>query len=617
MKKNFLNIPPRADAAPTVIDVREAALKRWIESLPLMDYSRSCDQITEALHDLNCHRVKLPQRIEAMTLLSSRVDKLHKMIPRNFESDTLPLSEKKLESILRPHKLLDECAIGHKIIISDLAADKKLLRKHKKALFFSIVKALHYMSLELIERYLIYRTPEEGTWQDIHKLYGISEKMGVLDIAISGNAAQGEASTSINELYKKILLLSLADMSRLMAGEAETVYNQLAGWSKMTSLSNPDDSFRKGVVVDLGIDAPANHVNSEKPLKFLNGRIFDLSRLLSHMEREIEALGEEGKKGSNMLGARARQAMYIRLHFTWGTHCDRSEAREPIKTPIKLISGLHDCHRGLSGDDVFNPEYDELRFDPNWMNSDLDEKPGLPGEGSLDGLSLVSEEETPWEKEQIAARAASNFSGNRVSRFDENGKNDAWEKIYSNQLAEEGRQKKAAAPLVVTECAQVDTSPGGMAIVCGKHQVGASLAVGKVVAITVTGEEDNWQTGVVRWLIMLPNDDIRFGVQILSDRAETVATKAVRGVGDNGEYFRAMIIPAEDGSPASIIVPAAVYSTNTIVSMVGKSEIKYLSLKTLLNNSASYNQFGFDEVEKPLMADPMKIKTGRRNRRSL
>jgi len=465
------------------------------------------------------------------------------------------------------------------------------------------VKAMNYMSLGLIERFLVYQSPDKGTWHDFHKLFVISEQMGVLNITISGNAARGEESTSINELYKKVLLLSLADMSRLMMGEAETVYKQLAGWSKFTSLSKPDESFREGVVVDLGIDEPANHVLSEKPIKFLNGRLFNLTRLLEHLDGQIDVLTEQSMESKNILSARARQAMYIRLRFTWGVRSERGAVRESINTPVKLITGLHDCHRALSNKKHFNPEHDELRFDAEWNN--VGDSSGV--------LSLVPEEEAPWEKDVIEARAKANLNGNRVSLFDENSRRDAWEKVYSTSMAEQARQENAE--LHEIDCVQVDTSVGGMAIVCDSGQSEASLAVGKVVAIKVASDASRWQTGVVRWLVMLPSHDIRCGVQILSDHAETIATRSIKGAGEDGEYYRSILIPKEGDCPASILVPAAVFSLNTILSVVTTSELKYFKLKELMNNSATYNQFSFDEVERPSMGINLKAKIDR-NRRS-
>ena len=588
---------------PISIEVSEAAIKDWIKALPTLDFAGSCAQMVDLLHDINRHQLDLPERIKTMSLLSTRVDKLHRIMPRNYESQSLPLSEKQLALKKQAQELFEECAIGHKIIVSDLIDNRELLTQNKKALFFSIVKAMNYMSLGLIERFLVYQSPDKGTWHDFHKLFVISEQMGVLNITISGNAARGEESTSINELYKKVLLLSLADMSRLMMGEAETVYKQLAGWSKFTSLSKPDESFREGVVVDLGIDEPANHVLSEKPIKFLNGRLFNLTRLLEHLDGQIDVLTEQSMESKNILSARARQAMYIRLRFTWGVRSERGAVRESINTPVKLITGLHDCHRALSNKKHFNPEHDELRFDAEWNN--VGDSSGV--------LSLVPEEEAPWEKDVIEARAKANLNGNRVSLFDENSRRDAWEKVYSTSMAEQARQENAE--LHEIDCVQVDTSVGGMAIVCDSGQSEASLAVGKVVAIKVASDASRWQTGVVRWLVMLPSHDIRCGVQILSDHAETIATRSIKGAGEDGEYYRSILIPKEGDCPASILVPAAVFSLNTILSVVTTSELKYFKLKELMNNSATYNQFSFDEVERPSMGINLKAKIDR-NRRS-
>jgi len=604
MKKNFLNIPLRVDEPPTAVDVGESAIKEWINALPTLDFAASCVQMVDALHHINRHQVGLAERIKAMSLLSARVDKLHRIMARDYVSQSLPLTEKQLSLKMEAQELFSECAIGHKIIVSDLVENRELLTQNKKALFFSIVKAMHYMSLGLIERFLVYQEPEKGTWLDFHKLFVISEQMAVLDITISGNAAHGEESTSINELYKKILLLSLADMSRLMMGEAEAVYKLLAGWSRYTSLAKPDDSFREGVIVDLGIDEPANHVFSEKPIKFLNGRLFDLTRLLGHLDGQIDVLTEQGMEGSSnkMLSARARQAMYIRLRFTWGVRSERGAAREPINTPLKLISGLHDCHRGLTNKKHFNPERDELRFDAEW--NDVGDTSGA--------LSLVPEEASPWEKDVIEARAEANLNGNRVSEFDENSQRDAWEKVYSTSLIEQARQENAE--LKVIDCVQVDTSAGGMAIVIDSEQSDASLAVGKVVAITIGGEIPQWQIGVVRWLVMLPSHDIRCGVQILSDHVETIAARAIKGAGEDGEYYRSILVPAEGDCPASVLVPAAVFSLNTLLSIVTESELKYFKLKELINNSASYNQFSFEEIDKPNMEINLKAKIDRDRR---
>ena len=604
MKKKFLNIPPRSDDTPISMDVSESAIKAWIVALPTLDFVESCLQMVDLLHELNRHQLEVTERVKVMSWLSARVDKLHRIMPRNYDSQSLPLSQKQLMLKIQAQELFAECAVAHKVIVSDLIDNRALLTQNKKALFFSIVKAMHYMSLGLIERFLVYQSPDKGTWHDFHKLFVISEQMGILDIAISGNAARGEGSTSINELYKKILLLSLADMSRLMMGEAETVYKQLAGWSKFTSLSKLDDSFRCGVIVDLGIDEPANHVFSEKPVKFLNGRLFNLTRLLEHLDGQIDVLTEQGMAGKNMLSARATQAMYIRLRFTWGVRSKRGAVREPITSAVKLISGLHECHRGLSNKRHFNPEHDELRFDAEW--NDVGDTSGA--------LTLVPEEEIPWEKDVIEARAKANLNGNRVSQFDENSRRDAWEKIYSTSVIERARQENTG--LQIIDCLQVDRSVGGMAIVCDSEQSAASLAVGKVVAVSLAGDQSSqWQTGVVRWLVMLPNHDIRCGVQILSNQAETIAARSIKGVGEEGEYFRSILIPEEESCPASVLVPAAVFSLNTILSIVTISELKYFKLKELLNNSASYNQFSFEEIERPNMGINLKAKIDR-NRRS-
>ncbi|MCF6323783.1 MAG: PilZ domain-containing protein [Gammaproteobacteria bacterium] len=604
MKKKFLNIPLRSDDTPNLMEVSESAIKGWIKALPRLDFAASCQQMVVLLRDINRHQLELPVRIMVMSLLSARVEKLHRIIPRNYESQLLPLSEKQLVLKMQAQELFVECAIGHKIIVSDLIDNRELLTQNKKVLFFSIVKAMHYMSLGLIERFLVYQSPDKGTWLDFHKLFVISEQMGILDITISGNAARGEESTSINELYKKVLLLSLADMSRLMMGEAERVYKQLAAWSRLTALSKLDDSFREGVIVDPGIDEPASHVFSEKPIKFLNGRLFNLERLLEHLDGQIDVLTEQSMEGKNMLGARAEQAMYIRLRFTWGVRSERDAVREPINIAIKLISGLHDCHRGLSHKRHFNPEHDELRFDTEWNDG-----------GDTSGvLALVPEEASPWEKDVIEARAKANLDGHRISQFDENSRKDAWEKVYSTSAIEQARQENTA--LQVIDCIQVDISTDGMAITCDSGQSEASLAVGKVVAISVNDvQPPQWQTGVVRWLVMLPDHDIRCGVQILSDHAETIAARSIKGAGEEGEYYRSILIPEEAGSPASVLVPAAIFSLNTILSVVTISELKYFKLKELVNNSASYNQFSFDEVEKPSMGINLKAKIDR-NRRS-
>jgi hypothetical protein len=80
-----------------------------------------------------------------------------------------------------------------------------------------------------------------------------------------------------------------------------------------------------------------------------------------------------------------------------------------------------------------------------------------------------------------------------------------------------------------------------------------------------------------------------------------VATRAVQGVGQGGEYFRALVLSATelDDPDASLIVPGAIYDIGTVLAINSRDAIKYVELTGLLESTRSYSHFRFKVVGTP------------------
>jgi hypothetical protein len=295
--------------------------------------------------------------------------------------------------------------------------------------------------------------------------------------------------------------------------------------------------------------------------------------------------------------------MLRRLASSWGRQSEREHDRHTHLDHVDVVIGLSAAHHHVDGERPFTPELHELRIHTGY---DPETRTTEPGRGSLN-LSLVPLDHEPWKIDDAESRLAAGVTTPRVSSFDADGKTrDVWHKIYAHRGPTESREAETDSFNTLYAVSTWETknrSAQGMALSC-HHSRSLPVRVGEVVAYEPQGSErgkSQWSVGTIRWLRVMEGDTLEMGVMRLSEGARAAATRAVKGAGQGGEYFRSLIIPRDglDSPHGHILTPAAIYDIDTVLAVNLGDRIRYIRLSRLIEATRSFSQFQFELVDTP------------------
>lgn len=186
---------------------------------------------------LEVNNLDLPshERLIFLEQLHSPVIELINKLSKKYEGSSLPIAEDKSKLVDIVNTFWSEMAKGYKIAIDDLSEGNFFTSfiKHKD-LACALYSTLYYLSGQLYSNYMLYSVCSENVWRDIHQVYHFAEKRNLTNKTIKHHLS---LELTIDDLYKKILLFSLANPYHLTVTEMESVWSYLNSWSKYTRLN--------------------------------------------------------------------------------------------------------------------------------------------------------------------------------------------------------------------------------------------------------------------------------------------------------------------------------------------------------------------------------------------
>lgn len=593
MDKLRLEIPRQVSNSIASALAHPARLQNWLEALPLGSASKTGHELLAALHQVNRVALPLTQRyaiLEAMRPhLKDVVDALHKQ----YTTAPIPLPEKPGALADLARALLTEVAYGYKAALLELAV-APTSHATRGALIAATYQAIVHLSQMLVESYSIYAPQPKTLWLEVNQIFRYAERKGFHSVILPATSPDG-TPRSIDHVYRRLLMLSLANPYHLMQGEATQVYQELDKWvASCRLLPLTPGTIPKGrLFIDLEADAPPHYAPAAFDLPPpADGRLLDISTVLGLLEQRIKEMMLSHRTESGQLSFMGRKLrnMYKRLAEAWGIRSERLAERKRRDAAVEIGIGISACHYFSANRTDFEPEASEIKLSQGGNG------------GDERGLSLVAVNDTPWLGEDQAKRLATGIVQPRTSQFaaDKTLHKDVWVKVYSTQAQHE-YQKGESPNYESTTCRLVDESRGGLAIECGKDQP-IRMNVGEVVAFRTDDSQraaGEWSIGTVRWLRITPQDNLDLGIRALADDALAVAVRGIRGAGKGGEYFRALLIPRLDPTqyPTTLITPAAIYDVDSIVLINTGDNLLYAHLTRLMDATNSYSLFQFQLVQ--------------------
>lgn len=581
-----LNVPKMGSGSPEALGVPLDQIPQWVAALPLANTLEAATRLHTLLAKMNRHPVAAKNRQETLLRIEPVANPVLEALRKMQLRSTMPLTERSRQAARLIYSLLAELAVGHKLVVRELA-EGRFVSGRKARAADSAAKASRFLALLVVNCYLQYAPEPPSVWSDLHRLYTFAQQEGFADrMGRSGddNAPVG----SVEHIYKNVCLLALSNPYQLMLGEAQRVFALLDGWADTATVTPlADQRVPEGVYyADLGSDAAPCYALRGNPAETLRPIAFGVEDLLRNISQRIRQMMASPQLATS-LSARQERDLLLRLERAWGVRRRRRFPRTQHVSQLRLAATLSACHHYVSGAARFTPEEHEYHM----------RQEQLPFQGDL---QLVPENQEPWKTGDyirlattLAARyGEASFRGRDLS-------SDVWQKIYVTKPRQADERPLEpifpAAPLF-----QRDESVGGLSLLCSQASP-VRLQVGELVVYETSTEYESgdWRVGAVRWMLQRPDGDLEVGIKRLARDALAVAVRGLRGVGRDGGYFRALLIPHAHPreKPTALIVPAGVFDVGSVLVMKVDDELLQVTLTKRLETTGCYAVFGFRLTE--------------------
>ena len=540
--------------------MRVKPLKRWLGDLPLADYRRTSELFVKQLETLNIGNYSSHERASLMDNLRPIAQQLVGSMSLRLRKAELPFKAQDNEDYELLQNLLEGMATGYKLIVNTLALttphrehDDMLLRE---AIYF----ASQYLSRSLLEAYLVYMPEPKNTWLELNQLYQYAEEHALHTLPVDDPFPDINLPIyyNIELVYKRIVLLSLAEPYHLMKGEAREFYYLLSAWAGTCDLFPVVNAPGDGdYVVDMQADVAPGFFSSELSRDLSDAYTVDISEVQKRLELHLKNilrnnLVEFEEEHHVQLQHRKQRDMLLRLSDAWRGTLKRAIERHNSSYQIKMATGLNAIHHYLSLGKVFTPEVDELK-----MQTD-----------DVEAAFFASAYRSALQKDRYHINQSYNADPWLQSNFSEHG----------------------AALTCSIDCPEIHAVVGEVVTYCD-HKGGNETI------------KDQWKVGLVRWLKTTDDEHLDMGIMNLARSAVPIAVKAIAGAGEGTDYFRAVLIPKQVSLQQSrcLLVPTHVYDINSVVTVNMKHRIFYVKLLKLKISTQSFSQFEFEIINKPLI----------------
>ncbi|MDD3449423.1 MAG: hypothetical protein PHF72_10395 [Gammaproteobacteria bacterium] len=314
----------------TDTDLGHGSLQAWLESLPLSDAGASAGPLVARLTGINRQRIDARERFERLELLRPVAQE----IAATLQADSLRPAASGMP-LPEAQALQRELSDGYKLVAEAQAGSRSLFQD-RILVPTALQRALYHLSERLTCAWRRYDRLPARTWLDIHRIYDYATREGHAATRIKDAMVPGTGETSIEDTYKRILLLALANPYALRPQTLERLQQQLWRWSDSARIQGP---YGRGGLfqITLGLDLPPTHRYTD-PQPGEDTRILDTTELVQRLERLLSQ-GEHTAAPQPLSGTTLRHLIHA-----WGEQPVRRFPRAERVLRLEVVLGLSTTH---------------------------------------------------------------------------------------------------------------------------------------------------------------------------------------------------------------------------------------------------------------------------------
>jgi hypothetical protein len=565
--KPDIRVPEQKTASLSFCDTTPKAFKQWIRLLPIANIGEVSRQLYHAIIELNQLFLPPQQRLRLLELIREKIHFVCAELSRHFIGTAISLPEKQRKVANLAQALQLHLSGGYKLCVTELL-DTGNSDKNRKVLAIVIHRSIAELSGSILRAYQLYCPTPPNSWLDCHKLYKFALAHQLTTIEVDDATLSRRNSSSIDDAYKRVLLLGCARPNQLRQTELSQLFTLLEPWTDLTDFvpgAQGDSLF----VVNMRADKSPVY-------RSLLGRAeggdffsFDSRRLSARISQTVQTA--DSKEASELtLPPHVNNALLAHIARALGTLAKRNFNRVTHHGSLELCVGLTAVHYFMAGGKTLN---------------DFTRQP--EAEGAEDNMFIRSSIQ----------------------------KNDAWAGAHDADARDDGMltgnapinftsaKADASAALKNTPCAcrakMVNTSPGGFCVVWDS-KMPSSLQTGEILGVREQSSQP-WSVAVVRWIRQIKNEGTQIGIELQAPKATPCAVRLIQKMGSSSEYLRGLMLPEISviNQPATLIVPRLPFQPGNRITLLMGDQEEQGQLLNKITATGSINQFEIKLQSRP------------------
>jgi len=543
----------------------------WAKKLPMANVGVAAKMLFQATRELNATAISATSRYKMLEIIRSQTYVICESLGKRFLKQSVMLTDNDMKIVSLAQTLQNQLASGYKrIIVDELAKPSK--KGEVKLLTFALHRAIMDLSQTILRALQLYSNPPKNAWLELHQMFALAETKGIHQYPVKDSRAKYIASSSIQDVYTRALLLGCSKPNQLRQVDLANLYAATELWSGLVKICKGSDISALFLFAQHK-DFPPVYRTLLKTSTTSVGRALSPTALISALQKHLDKDSSDVTVPGNI-----NETVLNHLMHAWGAMVERSFRRTQNSGEIQIGIGLLASHY----------------FSAN--------------EFSLPFLLKQWNAEEPQGKPQVPSTDVWDQSFDAGSQFGAESENIEFDSIAF--ISSHAQDTEDTGPKAKQLSAQIfNTSPGGYGITLDNPP--NSVQTGELVVIK-EARMNNWSLGCIRWIRTQRNQATQLGIELLAPKVEAVAVRMLNKTGENGDYLRGIWLPAlpAAGQEETLILPTMPFKVGCKAQLLDDKHCQRIQLLKRVNTSRSFVQYSFQSLTQVLSSSTSKDDSG-------
>jgi hypothetical protein len=554
-------------------------MERWFAALPMANIGESSRQVFKRLVEFNRTEIPVPERAKIAESFRQPVEYLTRNLQRHYLFLGMPLSPKSRKIAALAKELNAELGASYKILVEDIVSGHSS-RYDRKQLIIGLHRALNYLGRVLLQTTLVYSPQPPNLWREMHAIYAYAMQHELHDTLVRDGDKAGPRDSSIEELYKALVLFAVSSPNRLRQTQIQQLARQVQGWARRIRLvGSSERGLRLGqFAVDLWSDTPPVHKSLLERRSPKRIKTFDLRGLLQDVKQEFERAPQDETREAE--SCELSRSLLRRLILSWSKTREREFARTRLNFELTVKVGLAAIHQHIAGTEapVHHSTAPAPRLAAEWQSpEDQTWSESLPNSLSL----------SPIDSQLSRGSSAHRRRAPSVQKPKAKSSVTDW-----LSMAEEQRNESY---LVSTS----NESAGGYCIQWPAAK-NSKVRIGEILGIQTGSDRNQLSLGAVRWLEQVPGDDLILGVHIIAQRCAVGRLFSSKDEKNSArQEYRCILLPEDDAGDrySGLLLQAAEVPPGADMLLVTEAGAEPIRLTRVVESTGSFTHIQFTYVK--------------------